>query len=140
MPSVNYCTFALNFELQASFQSPENLKMVVCMVPWRRAIGSNRPIGCVTFGHVEFITRKVTDGLLPKLQQPLPMTVLEKGKFPLLADSTSTRGCPKAAARVISTRSRNPWLDFSLFRNFQRVIHLDAEVSDRTFQFGMAKQ
>lgn len=57
-----------------------------------------------------------------------------------LADSTSTRGCPKAAARVISTRSRNPWLDFSLFRNFQRVIHLDAEVSDRTFQFGMAKQ
>ena len=33
-----------------------------------------------------------------------------------------------------------PWLDFSLFRNFQRVIHLDAEVSDRTFQFGMAKQ
>lgn len=59
---------------------------------------------------------------------------------PLLADSTSTRGCPKAAARVISTRSRNPWLDFSLFRNFQRVIHLDAEVSDRTFQFGMAKQ
>ncbi|BBU68879.1 hypothetical protein ICHIJ1_18880 [Fluviibacter phosphoraccumulans] len=58
----------------------------------------------------------------------------------LLADSTSTRGCPKAAARVISTRSRNPWLDFSLFRNFQRVIHLDAEVSDRTFQFGMAKQ
>lgn len=61
-------------------------------------------------------------------------------QFPLLADSTSTRGCPKAAARVISTRSRNPWLDFSLFRNFQRVIHLDAEVSDRTFQFGMAKQ
>ena len=58
----------------------------------------------------------------------------------VVADSTSTRGCPKAAARVISTRSRNPWLDFSLFRNFQRVIHLDAEVSDRTFQFGMAKQ
>ena len=57
-----------------------------------------------------------------------------------MADSTSTRGCPKAAARVISTRSRNPWLDFSLFRNFQRVIHLDVEVSDRTFQFGMAKQ
>jgi len=64
---------------------------------------------------------------------------LERGR-PLMADSTSTRGCPKAAARVISTRSRNPWLDFSLFRNFQRVIHLDAEVSDRTFQFGMAKQ
>lgn len=62
------------------------------------------------------------------------------GHSPLVADSTSTRGCPKAAARVISTRSRNPWLDFSLFRNFQRVIHLDAEVSDRTFQFGMAKQ
>lgn len=63
-----------------------------------------------------------------------------RAKRPQLADSTSTRGCPKAAARVISTRSRNPWLDFSLFRNFQRVIHLDAEVSDRTFQFGMAKQ
>ena len=74
------------------------------------------------------------------LDLTLNMYDFQAAALPLLADSTSTRGCPKAAARVISTRSRNPWLDFSLFRNFQRVIHLDAEVSDRTFQFGMAKQ
>lgn len=74
--------------------------------------------------------------LLRSFNSPISAT----GERPQVADSTSTRGCPKAAARVISTRSRNPWLDFSLFRNFQRVIHLDAEVSDRTFQFGMAKQ
>jgi len=41
---------------------------------------------------------------------------------------------------VIGSRSRNAWLDFSLLRNFQRVIHLDAEVSDRAFQLGMPKQ
>ena len=80
------------------------------------------------------------------LAEKLPFNSVEREEFrcnsqrQVVADSTSTRGCPKAAARVISTRSRNPWLDFSLFRNFQRVIHLDAEVSDRTFQFGMAKQ
>ena len=42
-------------------------------------------MGCVTFEHVEFITRKVTDWLLPKLQQSLPITVFEKYEFPLLA-------------------------------------------------------
>jgi len=31
-------------------------------------------------------------------------------------------------------------LDFSLFRDFQGVIHLDAKVPDRRFQLGMPKE
>lgn len=32
------------------------------------------------------------------------------------------------------------WLDFGLLRNLQRIVHLNAEVANRTFQLGMAKQ
>jgi hypothetical protein len=34
------------------------------------------------------MTRKSVDGLLPKLQQPLPMAAFEKVKFPLPADNS----------------------------------------------------
>ena len=39
--------------------------------------------------------------------------------------------CPRAAARCR--------LDFSLLRNLQRIVHLNAEVTNGAFQLGMTK-
>jgi len=52
--------------------------------------------------------------------------------------SARTRRHQKAAARVISSRSRNASLDFGLLRNFQCIVHLDAEVANGALQLGMA--
>ena len=62
---------------------------------------------------------------------------------PLLADSTQTASCHKAAARTqtgCQACGRPPGLDFSLFRDLQRVIHLDPKVSDCALQLGVAEQ
>lgn len=46
---------------------------------------------------------------------------------------------PKAAAQVISSRSRYVPLDFSLLRNFQCIVYLNAEVANGALQLGVAK-
>jgi hypothetical protein len=47
---------------------------------------------------------------------------------------------PEGGHTDLSRAAAECWLDFSLLRNLQSIIHLDAEVSDRAFQLGMAEQ
>ena len=46
---------------------------------------------------------------------------------------------PESGRTGISSGSRNARLDFSLLRNLQRIVHLDAEVANGALQLGMAK-
>lgn len=46
---------------------------------------------------------------------------------------------PESGRTGISSGSRNARLDFSLLRNLQRIVHLDAEVVNGALQLGMAK-
>ena len=57
----------------------------------------------------------------------------------LLAGSTPTKRCQKAATRGQTRVAAWYRLDFSLLRNLQRIVYLDTEVANGAFQLGMAK-
>ena len=57
----------------------------------------------------------------------------------VVAGSTPTKRCQKAATRGQTRVAAWYRLDFSLLRNLQRIVYLDTEVANGAFQLGMAK-